>query len=170
MAENAGDEDTINQLKNLGPPPYATAREYGQFFRVIKKYEALNSRAAPDSWQDWAAPYDNETDRRNRYLGDDYSFIQFAGHEPLQIKPMLGKFNALEFGPEIKVPLFIVQGENDIMTSKQTTEKFFDTLGSSKKGYFPVPDAAHDFTVDVVNMQLAVLKKQILPLIDDRRD
>jgi hypothetical protein len=38
LATSNGDEDSIEELKSLGEPPYDNAKKSGQFLRIVKKY------------------------------------------------------------------------------------------------------------------------------------
>ncbi len=49
MAMNAGDKESVAKLESIGTPPYDDAKNAGQLFRIIKKYERENSIPAPDS-------------------------------------------------------------------------------------------------------------------------
>ncbi|WP_449397402.1 hypothetical protein [Chryseobacterium wanjuense] len=47
MAEIQNDSDALKILNTIGQPPYSSARNSGQLYRVIKKYEKANSTPAP---------------------------------------------------------------------------------------------------------------------------
>lgn len=153
-------EDTISQelLDGLGAPPYDNARSYGQLLRIIKKFESDNSSPAPDVWWKIASQYDNEQDSKARYDGDDYSFINFAGHEKLGIESMVSNIDFEKDGLVIEIPVYLIQGEQDILTSKEITKPYFDEIKAPKKEYFLVPDAAHGHNQSIVDKQLEVVK------------
>ncbi len=165
MAENEGDEVSIQKLESLGKPPYDMARNTGQFLRIVKKYESENSVPAPDNWWKLAPEYDNEKDNNDRYSGDDYSFINFAGHEKHGIKSMVANVDFNKDVLEFKIPIYFVQGEQDILTSKELNKPYFDKIKAPKKEYFLLPGAGHGHNQSVVDTQFRIVKEYISPSI-----
>ena len=159
--ENNEDQESLEQLELLGAPPYTDARNFGQFLRIIKKYEAKYSKPAPEAWWQVASDYDNETDAQHRYNGDDYSFLHFAGHEQLGIQSMAADIDFKETGFEFGIPVYLVQGEQDILTSKEVTKPYFDKIEAPEKEYFLLPDAAHGHNQFVVDKQYEILKEHV---------
>ncbi len=158
LAISTEDNISLEILNTLGDPPYDNARSYGQLLRIIKKYERDNSIPAPDSWWKIASQYDNEKDSKARYDGDDYSFINFVGHEKLGIESMVSAIDFDKDGLVIEIPVYLIQGEQDILTSKMITKPYFDKIKAPKKEYFLVPDAAHGHNQPIVDKQLEVVK------------
>ncbi|KAA2217221.1 alpha/beta hydrolase [Maribacter flavus] len=161
MAINKKDSISLELLHTLDKPPYENARSYGQLLRIIKKYEGENSIPAPESWWKIAPKYDNEKDTKARYDGDDYSFINFVGHEKLGIPSMVSDIDFEKDGLVINIPVYLIQGEQDILTSKEVTKPYFDKIKASKKGYYLVPGAAHGHNQSVVDMQYQVIKESL---------
>ncbi len=159
------DTISIQKLKTIGKPPYNNAKNYGQLLRIVKKYERDNSIPAPATWWKLPPEYDNENDIRNRYLGDDYSFASYVGHKALGIQSMSSEINFMKSGLNFKIPVFLIQGEKDILTPKEITTAYFDKINTPNKAYFLLPDAAHGFNESVINTQYKILKKYIAPLI-----
>lgn len=158
LAISTEDNISLEILNTLGDPPYDNARSYGQLLRIVKKYERDNSIPAPDSWWNIASQYDNEKDSKARYDGDDYSFINFVGHEKLGIESMVSAIDFEKDGLVIEIPVYLIQGEQDILTSKMITKPYFDKIKAPKKEYFLVPDAAHGHNQSIVDKQLEVVK------------
>ena len=159
MAKNAEDTEAISALQTLGKPPYSSAKNSGQLLRIIKKYERKNSVPAPDEWSKPAPQYDNDIDSKNRYDGDDYSFINAMGHEILGIKPMLAEIDLNHNNLEFKIPVYFVQGEEDIVTSKEINKPYFDKIKAPEKEYFLLPSAGHGQNQAVVDKQYELLKR-----------
>src|SRR5690606_10764717 len=158
-------KSSLEILEAIGAAPYDEAKNLGKMIRVVKKYEAANSTSAPEDWWKVVSEYDNEEDGKARYEGDDYSFINYAGHAPLGIKPMMDDINLLEEGLEFKIPVYFIQGEADILTSKEFTQPYFDQLQAPEKELFLVPGAAHGFNESVVETQYKIMVEKVLPLI-----
>lgn len=166
LAQLANDQVTPDKLKSLGTPPYDDAKTTGQLFRIIKKYEKENSIPAPASWWQPAPGYDTETDDKLRNDGDDYSFINYVGHKKLGIKAMMATVDLMDDNLNFKIPVFLIQGENDILTPKEITKKYFDKIVAPKKEYFLIPKAAHGYNQPVMDMQYKIAKEFISPLIN----
>ncbi len=161
IAEKQKDLKSIEKLDSIGPPPYENAQNTGKFFRIIKQYEREHSTPAPESWWKLAPAYDNETDSRHRYDGDDYSFVYFVGHKKMGITAMNATVDFLEDGLKFEIPVYLIQGAEDILTPKETTKAYFAQLKAPKKEYFLLPNAAHGHNQAVVDTQLMILKEYI---------
>lgn len=168
MAERAGDKASQDRLNTIGSPPFDDARKAGQLFRVIKKYEAEKETPAPAAWFRLSEEYDNETDSMHRYNGDDYSFIHFVGHKALGIKPMNAGIDFMNESVDFKVPVYLIQGEHDILTPKVITGKYFRRISAPKKKFIVLADAAHGHNQSVVEAQYRVLMKHVVRLTRQR--
>jgi pimeloyl-ACP methyl ester carboxylesterase len=158
MAQAANDQEAMATLNTLGKPPYSLARNTGQFMRILKKYERANSTPAPAQWFELSPGYDNEKDAQYRSDGDDYSFVNFAGDSRLDIKAMVSSFNLLKDGWEFKLPVYLIQGEEDILTPKESTQAYFSKIRAPKKEYVLLPKTAHGFNQAVLDAQYKIFK------------
>lgn len=161
LSKNSGDNVSSKKLELLGEPPYVSAKDAGQFLRIVKKYERENSVPAPDDWWKLAPEYDNEEDNKNRYDGDDYSFIYFAGHEKLGIKSMVSDIDFSKEGREYKIPVYLIQGEEDILTSSEINKLYFDKIIAPEKEYFLLPNTGHGHNKSVVDAQYKILTEKL---------
>ncbi|MGZ8511021.1 MAG: alpha/beta hydrolase family protein [Chitinophagaceae bacterium] len=161
LSERTNDQVSLDKLKSLGTPPYDDAKTTGQLIRIIKKYEKESSIPAPASWWKPAPGYDSETDDKQRNDGDDYSFINYVGHKKLGIKAMMVTIDLMKDSLNFKIPVFLIQGESDILTPKETTKKYFDKIVAPKKEYFLVPGAAHGYNQPVMDIQYKIAKEFI---------
>ena len=153
------DIESIQKLESLGVPPYNSAKNYGQLLRVVKSYERKNSISAPSTWFNLEAEYNNEKDSKDRYDGDDYSFVHFVGHEMLNIKSMVSKIDFNKNALNFKLPVYYIQGEEDILTSKEVNKPYFDKIYAPIKEYFLLKDAGHGHNKSVVDKQFEVVNK-----------
>lgn len=167
MAQGADDRESVDKLNSIGAPPYDDAKNAGMLFRIIKKYERENSIPAPDSWWKPTQEYDNELDNKFRYNGDDYSFINYIGHKKLGIKAMSTAIDFMQEGFEFKIPVFLIQGEEDILTPKEITKEYFDKIKAPVKEFFLLPGAAHGYNQSVVDTQYQIVKEYLSFLINE---
>jgi len=158
MAEKNNDKESLELLNSIGKPPYSRAKNVGLFFRVVKKYERANSTPAPENWFQLSPAYDNEVDNKNRADGDDYSFVNYVGDEKLGVQSMSASINFMRDNLEFKIPVYFIQGEEDIMTPKESSKEYFEKIQAPKKEYFLLPNAAHGFNEFVVKTQYEIFK------------
>ncbi|WP_162426990.1 alpha/beta fold hydrolase [Pontibacter pudoricolor] len=161
MALRANDTEALAKLKELGSPPYEDAQKEGQLMRIIKKYERQNSVPAPENWWKLKSEYDNEKDAQARYDGDDYSFLHFAGFKKMGIKPMGAGVDFIKNGLNYKIPVYFIQGEEDILTPKEITKAYFDKLKAPTKKFILVPGAAHGHNQAVIDAQYKAVKESL---------
>ncbi len=158
MATVAQDKEALEILDKIGKPPYERARSAGQLFRVIKKYERLHSTPAPDAWFVLSLAYDNDKDNQNRSDGDDYSFVNFAGDKQLQVPSIRDSIDLMKDNLSFKIPVFFIQGENDILTPKEKSKAYFDKIIAPEKKYYLLPNTAHGFNQSVLETQYKICK------------
>ena len=158
MAEDKKDKDAIDILNTIGKPPYDRANKMGQLFRIIKKYEKENSIPAPDNWFELSPEYNNEKDNQNRSDGDDYSFVNYTGDTKLGVQSMSAAINLMKDNLDFKIPVYLIQGNKDILTPKEKTKKYFDKIKAPEKKYYLLPKTAHGFNLSVLETQFTIFK------------
>ena len=158
MAEDKNDTEALEILKTIGKPPYSRAKSIGLLFKVLKKYERANSTPAPSNWFQLSPDYDNNIDTKNREDGDDYSFVNYVGDDKMGIPSMISNINLMRDNLDFKIPVYLIQGNEDIMTPKEMSKKYFDQIKAPKKEYFLLPKAAHGFNQSVVDAQYKIFK------------
>lgn len=158
MAESKSDDDALKVLNTIGKPPYSSARRVGQLYKVIKKYEKENSTPAPSNWFVLSPDYDNDTDNKNRNDGDDYSFVNFVGDSALGVASMGASINLMKDNLDFKIPVYLIQGNEDILTPKEMSKKYFNKIKAPWKEYHLLPKAAHGFNLSIVETQYKIFK------------
>ncbi len=162
LARKAEDSSSVKQLASIGRPPYKDARKVGQLLRIVKYYESQHAAPAPDAWWIPASAYDNEEDTNNRFNGDDYSFLYFAGHEKLGIQPMASETDFRKDGLVFEIPVYFIQGEYDVLSAREINKPYFDKISAPEKEYYLLPDAGHGFNPSVVDKLYQVLKERFV--------
>jgi pimeloyl-ACP methyl ester carboxylesterase len=158
IAEEKKDKEALELLNSIGRPPYSRAKNVGLLFRVLKKYERMNSTPAPSNWFQLSSDYDNDIDNKNRADGDDYSFVNYVGDEKLGVQSMSANVDFLKDNLDFKIPVYLIQGNEDIMTPKESSKAYFEKIKAPKKEYFLLPKAAHGFNESVVETQYKIFK------------
>ena len=158
MAQKNNDKESLEILNTIGKPPYDKARDIGKLLRVVKKYERANSIPAPASWFVESPTYDNAKDNQNRNDGDDYSFINYMGDKGIGIRSMRATINLMNDNLNFKIPVFIIQGEEDLLTPNEMTKSYFDKIKAPGKKYFLLPKTAHGFDQSVLETLYKICK------------
>jgi pimeloyl-ACP methyl ester carboxylesterase len=158
MAQENKDDKSIEVLNTIGKPPFERAKTVGQVLRIVKKYEAERSIPAPNSWFVPTANYNNERDNQNRSDGDDYSFVNYVGDNQLGVRSMRSTIDLLKDNVNFKIPVYLVQGEEDLLTPKESTKNYFEKINAPEKKYFLLPKTAHEFNVPVLEAQYKIFK------------
>jgi len=158
LAEKNQDTTSLAILNTMGPPPYTEAKNMGKLFRIVKKYERENSTPAPDSWFVVTPDYDNAKDNQHRSDGDDYSFVNYVGDQRLGITAMRATINLMKNNTGFKIPVYFIQGAEDLLTPPEATKKYFNSLNAPAKKYYLLSKTAHGFNSSVLETQYKIFK------------
>jgi pimeloyl-ACP methyl ester carboxylesterase len=158
MAQKEADTTSLKVMNSIGKPPYEKAKSVGQLMRIIKKYERVHSDPAPDAWFTEAAAYSNPKDNQHREEGDDYSFVYFVGDKAMGIASMCANINLLKDRFTFSIPVYFIQGNEDLLTPKENSRKYFEAIKAPAKKYFLMPRAAHGFNEAVLETLYNICK------------
>ena len=164
LAKNKSDQKSLEILNQIGKPPYESARNTGQLNRIIREYEQKKSIPPPPSWFKTNPKYDNKKDNQDRFNGDDYSFVYYNGDKNLGISSLRSALNFLKDGLVCKIPVFFIQGKEDIQTPEVITKEYYNLLQAPEKKLISVPNAAHGFNQAVIDAQYEILKQLKIPV------
>lgn len=162
LARQANDSEHVPRLEALGSPPWTNPRNFGVMRRAIRKYENLATDAAPKHWWKPAAIYTTPKAMADYEAGEDYSFLQFVG---LQGDGMQSRIKLAALGTAFQLPVYLVQGEQDILTSTSVTRRYFDRIQAPRKELVLVPRAGHDPNQPLMDAQFKVLEQRVRPLL-----
>ena len=156
-AQRRNDEAALATLKEIGPPPWINPRNFGRMRRVIRKYEGEVSSPGP-AFQP-AAEYASEAERAAYDAGEEISFIKYVG---LKGDGMAARVDLPALGPEYALPMYFVQGEEDLLTRASVTRSFVDSLRAPRKKLVMVPRAGHDPNFAMIQAHFRLLKDEVL--------
>jgi len=156
LARAAKDADSIAKLEAIGPPPWTNPRNPGIIRRVMRKYEALSTEPAPKAWWVPSPEYATAKYDADYTAGEDYSWLQFVG---LKGDGMSSKIDLYKLGPKFALPIYMVQGEQDLLTMPAPSRRYFDFIQAPHKEFVLVPRAGHDPNPPMVEAQYRLLKK-----------
>lgn len=159
-ASELGDAAAQATLQRLGPPPWKDPRSFGQLRRLIRGYEARRTEPGP-AWRP-APAYATPEDEAALEAGEDFSFLKFVGY---RADGMLWRLDLATQRTQFKLPVILVQGEEDLLTPPAVTRAYFERLTAPYKKLVTVPRAGHDPNGPLLATQLQLLKDEITPLV-----
>jgi len=160
LARAAGDTETVAKIEALGPPPWTNPRSFGVERRAMRKYEAMRTDPMPKAWMAPGAPYATPQALADYEAGEDYSFIQFVG---MQDDGMASTIDLYKLGTSFKLPVYLVQGTEDLLTTPAVTQRYYDAITAPVKKLVLVPRAGHDPNPPMVEAQTTLLREEIRP-------
>jgi len=141
LARAAGDTDSLKTLETIGPPPWTNPRHPGMVRRITRRYEAKVTEAPPSHWWVRAPDADSEALRAADEQGEDYSYLQFVG---MNGDGMFAGVDLPSLGTRFAVPVFFVQGTEDLVTVPDVTRAYVDRIVAPDKALVLVPRTGHD--------------------------
>lgn len=157
----AGDHESMAMLDSVGTPPWSDPRSFGRVRKIIRKYEAKVTTPAPASWWTKPALYNMPGAKAAYAAGEDYSFIQFVG---MQGDGMFSRVDLPKLGVDFKIPMFFVEGEQDLLATPDVAQQYYDSIRAPAKDMVLLPRAGHDPNQDVIDAEYKMLVERILPL------
>lgn len=160
LVRAANDQENLRVLEELGPPPWS--KPNGVLRRVNRAYEAKATTPAPKNWWIPDPAYRMEEMAAQYEAAEDYSFLQFVG---LNNDGMYSQVDFPRTATEFALPVFFVQGEQDLVTAPEVTQAWFDAIQAPDKKLVLVRDAGHGPNEASVAAEYALLVENVLPAI-----
>lgn len=162
LARAAGDEKTLAALEALGPPPWTNPRNFGIVRRATRVYEAKTTTPAPASWWTRSPQYATPQALADYEGGEDHSYLQFVGYNG---DGMYSRVDLPKLGTRFQIPVFLLQGAQDLVTTTDVSRRYFDAIEAPKKDYVLLEGTGHDPNQAMVDATYKVLTGQVVPLI-----
>lgn len=162
LSRQAGDTPTIESLEAMGPPPWTNPRHPGVVRRATRQYEARVTDPAPEHWWRRAPAADTAVLRAQEEQGEEYSYLQFIG---LEGDGMFRHVDLPALGTHLEVPVFIVQGAEDLVTTAEVTRAYFETIEAPEKALVTLPRTGHDPNERMLAAIRTLLVDRVRPLV-----
>lgn len=163
LARATDDKATLTTLDTMGAPPWTNPRNFGIVRRILRKYEAKVSTPPPANWWVPAAAYTTPKILADFEESEEYSFVQFVG---MNGDGMFSKVDLPKLGTQFDVPFFLVQGEEDLLSTPEIAQRYFDSITAPKKAFVLVPHAGHDPNQVTLDAQYKLLKESVAQSAD----
>ncbi|MGA7437063.1 MAG: alpha/beta hydrolase [Luteibacter sp.] len=164
LAQAANDQPSLDVLKQVGTPPWTDPRSFGKVRRIIRAYEAKVTTPPPTTWH--AAPeYTTPKATEDYTNGEDYSFINFVG---MHGDGMLAHANLPALGTDFAIPVFLIEGKQDLLATPEVARRYYDQIKAPQKGWVLLEHSGHDPNQDVIDAEYKVLREKVLPLTREK--
>ena len=160
LARASGDQPAIDALTTIGPPPWHAASKWPKFRKWEKIYQAKVITAPPAPFvisREYASP-----EERAQYdAADDFSFVPFWG---LTLSGPLTKVDLPALGTDFAIPIFMIQGQQDLTALPELAKAYFDSIKAPRKQFYLVPGTGHEYSSTELDLIRKVLVEQVRPL------
>lgn len=165
LARAAGDTKTLSTLEALGTPPWTDPRNFGVLRRATRLYEKKSTVAAPASWWVPSPQYTTPRALADYESGEDFSYLQFVG---MQGDGMFSTIDLWQLGSRFDVPVFLIQGSEDLVTVPEVAKRYYDSLSAPDKAFILLPKTGHDPNPMMVDAEYEVLRTRVVPRLRQR--
>ena len=131
------DEKVLASLSQMGPPPYRSLEDYrrfGEYFEPVKPQEDL---ACEGRLTDLLAVTPSLS------ITDVYYWIKALRSGEELLNPTLMREDLLKTGGVFSVPIFFIQGGDDVITPTSLVAEYVSEIQAPVKNLTIVPGAAH---------------------------
>jgi pimeloyl-ACP methyl ester carboxylesterase len=155
----SGDEKTSRALERVGPPPYGNARAWGEKQRLMGKVDAAYQKAGRKTIPSMLlfSPSYSLKDLVHFIAGNQFSGAQLFADWMA--------FDAATFGPRYETPIFIIQGEDDIMAPAALAEEWFRTIEAPRKEFVTLKSGGHLTMFTMPDLFLEKLVTLLRPVV-----
>jgi pimeloyl-ACP methyl ester carboxylesterase len=164
LARAAGDQQAITALTTIGPPPWHSVSRWPVFRKCKKAYQAkiVTAPAAPETL---SPEYGSPEEQAQYEAADDFNFMHFWG---MTLSGPLMDVDLPALGTDFAIPIFIIQGQEDLTAVPELAKTYFDSIKAPRKEFYLVPGTGHGTSATELDMTLKVLVEQVRPLVLER--
>jgi pimeloyl-ACP methyl ester carboxylesterase len=160
LAREWHDGEAVAELTKIGPPPWHS-HTFSKW-HVFRKWElAYQARltTAPPAPERVSPEYASSRERAQYAAAEDFGLTMSGPLEDVDL-PALGTHFA--------IPIFIIQGQEDLMARPGLAKAYFDSISAPYKQFYLVPGTGHEPSASQLDLALRVLVRQVRPLVLQR--
>lgn len=165
LARAAGDQPAIAALTAIGPPPWDGLYKSWPVYRKLKRAYQAKRVTAPPAPEMLSPEYASPEEQAQYEAADDFCFEHFWG---LKMSGPLEQVDLPALGTDFAIPIFILQGEEDLTAVPELAKAYFDSIKAPRKQFYLVPGTGHAPSATELDLTLKVLLEQVRPLAIDR--
>jgi pimeloyl-ACP methyl ester carboxylesterase len=160
MARAAGNQQAITALMTIGPPPWHLVAKWPVYRKWERMYQAKLVTAPPNP-ATISPEYASPEEQAQYGAADDFSFMHFWG--PTLSGPLMN-INLPALGTTFAIPIFIIQGQEDLTAAPELAKAYFDSIKAPRKQFYLVPGTGHEDSATSLALILKVLIDEVRPL------
>jgi pimeloyl-ACP methyl ester carboxylesterase len=172
IAEAANDHKTVATLNSIGPPPWKTLFPQWRIYRNAEKAYQAKLVTAPNPPLRIGAAYAGAAEGKQYSEAEDFSMFHFwGGRQPkskadadrLTLSGPLTEIDLPALGTELKIPIYFVEGENDLTAPPELAKAYFKSIEAPRKGFYMVPGTGHEPSEAMIDLTRKVLLEEVKP-------
>jgi pimeloyl-ACP methyl ester carboxylesterase len=158
----------VATLKQIGPFPWKTLLPQWGLFQQVKGLYQAKATTAPNAPIQINPVYASTAEREQYSEAEQMSFFQFwAGRQPktkadIAVLPLAGPLMSVDLpalGTEFKIPIFMVQGAEDLHARPEMAKAYFDSIKAPEKEFYLVPGTGHEPSIPELDEIRTILKR-----------
>ena len=164
LARASNDQQTVTALTTIGPPPWPSLRTRPKFRKAEQAYQAKIA-TSPRPAVKIDPEYSSPEERAQYAAADDFSSLHFFG---MTLSGPLEDVDLPALGTDFAIPIFILQGQEDLTALPDLAKAYFDSIKAPRKQFYLVPGTGHEPSAAELDLTLKVLIEQVRPFALDR--
>jgi Predicted hydrolases or acyltransferases (alpha/beta hydrolase superfamily) len=156
-ASREANAQAVQELKEIGPPPYKDGKGFGVTHKWAMLFERADVFLASALGFALTAP-----DSSVRDIGDWFDG-QIASGEHLE--PYFDDLDRKLVGGQLALPVFVIQGAEDYNTPVSLAKTYLASLRAPRKAFATIEGAGHFAVFTNQDEFLKILRAQLLPLL-----
>jgi pimeloyl-ACP methyl ester carboxylesterase len=155
-AESRKEERAIQELKEVGPPPYPDGRGYAVQRKWSNLFEGADFFISSMLGFALSAPGYTMRDVNDWLAGQSLSAARLV--------PQTSTLDAKTLGGEFAVPVFVIQGAEDFTTPTSLARSFVNSIRAPRKAFVAIEGGGHFVVFMKSEVFLNELVARVLPL------
>jgi pimeloyl-ACP methyl ester carboxylesterase len=159
-ASRQGNLQAVQELKEVGPPPYKDGKGFGVLHKWAMLFERADIFLASALGFALTAPGYSVRDINDWFEGQSVS----GEH----LEPYFDELDRKLLGSELAVPVFVIQGAEDYTTPVSLAKTYLDSVHAPRKAFAMIEGGGHFAVFTKQDDFLKELRAQVLPLIHEK--
>jgi pimeloyl-ACP methyl ester carboxylesterase len=134
-AQAVGNQQAIDELSRVGPPPYKSGEGYGAQRRWANAFEGADQFILGTIGLTLVAPGNSVQD-----MNDSAEGQEFSGD---LLFPQTKSIGPADLGLEFSLPIFVFQGEEDFTTPTALAQHYLESIKAPRKAFVPIKGGGH---------------------------
>jgi pimeloyl-ACP methyl ester carboxylesterase len=156
-ASREGNSRALEELKQVGPPPYKDGKDFAVQHKWANLFEGADVFLASALGFALTAP--------GYSVGDIDDWFEGQNVSGEHLVPHFDELDRKLLGGQLAVPVFVIQGAEDYTTPTSLARTYVDSLHAPRKAFATIEGAGHFAVFTKLDDFLKELRMRVLPLI-----